>query len=138
MVKNWKYAGLAVLCFSLSGCGGGPAQLPVVTVPAKLVLDDKPYGPATLSLSAASPGSKIPPATGTVASDGSVDLKSYPNKPGIVPGEYVVLLLPDPMKIGTSPTADSVKVTVSKSADPVEIKMTSKKVRTGAPLGGGK
>lgn len=127
----------AVCCWAI-GCGGGPAELAVVNVPAKFKLDDKPFGPATLSLSATNKDSKIPPATGTVAADGAVELKTYPSRTGIVPGEYTVILLPDPMKIGTSPTAENVKITVSKTAEPVEIKMVSKKVRTGAPLGGGK
>jgi hypothetical protein len=101
-VKHLKIAVISYLLISCLGCGSsGPPRLATVKVQGKLYIDDKPFGPCTLSLSPdsvapAAPG-KPPttaPALAQVAADGSFTLRTYEDGDGAVPGTYSVTISP--------------------------------------------
>src|SRR5579885_2868613 len=100
MPRIW--IGCCLASMLMLGCG--ESRLPVVNATGKVYVDDKPYGPAMLSLSPLDRPEKpkkgelqIPNCSATVSADGSATFSSYTGTKGIVPGKYQVHLNPDPM-----------------------------------------
>jgi hypothetical protein len=118
-----------VIVQSSSGCGpGGPPQLPTIKVTAKLLVDDKPFGPALLSLSPTEAArTKLPNATGTVTKEGVVTLSSYQGSVGIVPGTYSVSLTSDSKSSTPIPSIVPATVEVKQSDTAITIQLTSAK-----------
>jgi len=131
-MPNTTKAAMMLALVVASGCG--QSRHPVVDVSAKVYLDDKPYGPGTLSLSPRNQPEKpkkgeipVPNATGEVSQDGTATFSSYTGTKGIVPGTYQVFLAPDPMAIGQAPTVKPATITVEKGIGSLEIKLQSVK-----------
>ncbi|MEK6259328.1 MAG: hypothetical protein AABP62_11990 [Planctomycetota bacterium] len=120
--------GLVIVQVSF-GCGpGGPARQPTINVTAKLLVDDKPFGPALVSLSpTAEARTKLPNATGTVTKDGVVTLSSYQGSVGIVPGTYSVSLTSDPKSSTPIPSVVPATVEIKQSDTAIEIQLKSAK-----------
>ena len=110
------------------GCGpGGPPRLATIKVTAKLLVDDKPFGPAQISLSPTEAArTKLPNATGTVAKDGAVTLSSYQGSVGIVPGTYSVSLISADASMQI-PSVVPATVEIKQSDTSVEIHLKSAK-----------
>ena len=110
------------------GCGpGGPPRLATIKVTAKLLVDDKPFGPAQISLSPTEAArTKLPNATGTVAKDGALTLSSYQGSVGIVPGTYSVSLISADASMQI-PSVVPATVEIKQSDTSVEIHLKSAK-----------
>lgn len=121
-------SGAVLLCLvSVVGCfGSGKKQVPTVRVEGKLFVDDKPYGPATISLN--TKNKEIPGASGVSKADGSFELTTYKPRDGAAEGEFNVELLMDPMAGTTVPSVAPEVVTIKKPASgalKLEVKLKS-------------
>lgn len=116
-----------MLAGSVVGCGKG--QLPTVEVKAKVYVDEKPFGPAALSLSPPTSGKdqKQPNSSGSVSADGTATLKSYPNGKGIVPGTYTCNLLPDPLAMNQVPMVGPVSIEIKSAGQTVDLRFNTVK-----------
>lgn len=115
---------IAALGFALAmmSMGCGPGQLSTVKVSAKVFVDDKPFGPAGLSLSSPTGDKKVPNASGSVTADGTATLRTYPNGSGIVPGVYSCNLLPDPLAMNQVPIVGPISVDVKTAGESLELR----------------
>lgn len=81
------------VCILVTGCGG-PTRLSTVQASGTVYLDDKPHGPARLTLTPVSAGSTDVRSAigGDVEPDGKFKLTTYEEGDGAPPGEYTVTL----------------------------------------------
>lgn len=125
---------LLALAVFASGCGGdGPLPLATIRVPVKLFVDDKPFGPASLSLSPTQSAAELPNTTGVAAGDGTVTLTTYGGE-GVVPGEYAVTMSGDIMTAAAVPAVEPAVVAIKRDAASIEIRLKS--IPGAAPVGG--
>ncbi|MCA9034752.1 MAG: hypothetical protein KDA91_06455 [Planctomycetaceae bacterium] len=149
---------VAAITVCLGGCGGqGSGQLPVVRVKGTVLLDDKPHGPGTLTLTPKSSGTgdTRPVIGGTIKDDGSFVLTTYNTGDGAPVGEYSAVLgdgkaanagSTDPAEMmaavtGSAAQTDEIKVTVPEGGtETLEMRFTTvkkaqKNVPANTPLG---
>jgi len=120
-----RLSGLA-LTLAISGCGG-EAMLPTVEIKAKVFVDDKEFGPATVSLSPPDAKSKTPNCGAMVSASGDTELNSYKGKKGIVPGRYSVQIGQDPLTMSQVPLVAPVTIEITDSTKTVEIRLKTEK-----------
>lgn len=122
------FTSMLILSMATLGCGKGESRLPTVDVTAKVFVDDKPYGPAMVSMSSPDKDKKLPNSTGRVKEDGTASLVSYPNSKGIVPGNYSCNLLSDPLAMKQPPMVAPLLVDIKKdSGQTVELRFKTMK-----------
>lgn len=88
------YAACAILAVAvLSGCGGGPAAPPMVSVKGKVLLDSQPVtaGAIYFHPDRANSFQQDKPSS-LLELDGSFTIKTYPFGEGVPPGKYRVTL----------------------------------------------
>lgn len=116
---------VAVVSF-VAGCGS--SQLPTQQVEAVVLLDDKPYGPANLSLSPVQgPDAKLPNAMSPIDAQGKAKPYSYQPGSGIVAGEYYASLSPDATTFGAPIVTRPLVVNVTPTTTTVELKFQTMK-----------
>jgi hypothetical protein len=95
-------------------------------------VDDKPFGPAMLSMSASDAAKKLPNSTGAVNAEGVAVLKSYPDSNGLVAGSYTCVLSPDPLKMNQVPMVTPMTAEFKDDAKTVDLHFkTVKNARPG-------
>ena len=138
-----------VLCCGVvilaAGCGGGDEgsadKVAVVPVKGTLYLDDKPHGPASLSLTPTGgktgTGVARPQVGGAVNADGTFSLSTYGENDGAAPGDYEVALaaVSDPGSMEASlaamngegaPATEPLTITIPEGgSESLEIKLVS-------------
>lgn len=134
----------------LAGCGGDDRNLlPRTPVQGTLYVDDKPYGPAKLTLTPVPADGSRPVVSGIVAEDGTYSLSTYSiadeEPDGAPPGEYQIGFALDALNPGRGTPAlksGSNTVTVPDNTDADEpVKLDIKLASTGresSPLAGGR
>ena len=90
--RAWVLPILAT-CIVMAGCGGETRQS-LSKVSGTVYLDDKPHGPARLTLTPVSAGSKDTRSTigGEVDPSGKYTLTTYDQGDGAPPGKYTITL----------------------------------------------
>lgn len=113
------------LVVAFAGCGpDGPAKLPTMKIPGKLTIDDKPFGPATLTLSAPDSDKNKPNATGNVDKEGKISFVTY-GEEGIAAGTYNVSIAGDIMAMNAVPGCEPATLEVKAGATSVDVKLKS-------------
>ena len=117
------------LCFvsavMLTGCG--ESRLPCVKIGCKLLVDGKPYGPATVTLyrQGAKPNERA--TIGNIERNGEGKLSTYQLGDGIPEGDYSVTIAAGGLgktpiaKMYSDQSKSPVKITVFKNSDVVKI-----------------
>lgn len=114
------------LVFAAPGCGGEAGKKPTFSATGKLIVDDKPFGPGTLALSAEGKEQSVPSLSGKVAQDGTVKFTAYGQEGSVVAGTYSATLTGDIMNASVKvPATSPVTVEIKPGDKVVEIKMKS-------------
>ena len=105
--------------------------MPVYPAQGTIKIDGTAAGPFKIILQPASIDSKIPPATGPVAEDGTFRLSTYGVNDGVPEGTFNVLVMSDPMKMTPVPTTKELAVEVKRDSSgriaPLALDLTSVK-----------
>ena len=113
------------LVIALAGCGpDGPVKLPTMKISGKLTIDEKPFGPATLTLSSPDSDKNKPNSTGNVDKDGKISFVTY-GEEGIAAGTYTVTIAGDIMAMNAVPGCDPATIEVKAGATSVDISLKS-------------
>ena len=126
-----------VVTTAVIGCGGGGAgagSQPTFSASGKLTVDDKPFGPATLTLGSTDSSGKLPSVTGNVAEDGTIKFVTYGKEGVVTAGSYNVTMAGDIMTMKTVPATEPATVEIKSGDKSVEIKLKS--IAGAAPVGG--
>jgi hypothetical protein len=113
------------LAIAFAGCGpDGPVKLPTMKISGKLTIDDKPFGPATLTLSPSDSDKNKPNSTGNVDKDGKISFVTY-GEEGIAAATYTVTIAGDIMTMSTVPACEPITIEVKAGATSVDINLKS-------------
>lgn len=130
---RWSIFVVAVMGTALFAAGCGKNTTGAIPVKGKLLVDGKPFGPASIALRPASPDEKLPHASGSVAADGTFTLKSGKGVEGAVPGRYVVDVSEDVMTGKGVPMLEPLTVEIPSASGrgplELEVAMRMKKSR---------
>jgi hypothetical protein len=118
------------------GCGGGGGSVSQSTFSAtgKLTVDDKPFGPATLTLSSTDKTAKEASITGNVKPDGAITFVTYGKEGVVVAGNYTVTMAGDIMTMKSVPATEPATIDIKSGDKNVDIKLKS--IPGAAPVGG--
>lgn len=125
MVLVFRYVCILMLIAAAGCSGSGEPLVPTVPATGKLMVDGKPFGPATISLNSMTEG--VPSASGLVKEDGTFVLGTYTTDDGVAEGEFTAELLSDPMATSMAPVVERQTITVKHSdSGPVSIELDFK------------
>jgi hypothetical protein len=117
------------------GCGSsGPPKKATFKATGKLSVDDKPFGPATLTLSSTDKDMSSPSITGNVAADGTITYVTYGQEGIVTPGKYAVTMAGDIMTMKPVPPVEPATVEIKSGEATVDVKL--KAIPGAAPVGG--
>ena len=89
-IRRFALLSLAFVCLVATSCGTAGPKLHPVT--GKVLFEDKPAEGATVVFHLTDGAPDAPKPAGTVGSDGSFKLNTYPHGEGAPEGEYTILV----------------------------------------------
>ena len=129
------FAAILILVVGAMGCSNdsGPPKKSTFKASGKLMVDGKPFGPATLTLSSTSKGADSPSMTGNVAKDGTITFVTYGDEGSVAAGTYDVTMAGDVMAMTQVPAVEPAKIEIKPGDKSVEIALKS--IPGAAPVG---
>jgi len=120
---------VVLLALLLAGCGKKQGKHGEIPVEGTLYVDDKPYGPALLSLTPTD--TERPSVEGSVKDDGTFTLRTQKGTEGAPEGTYAVTVNPDALSETMLPNLEKKTVEIKKPSDggtlKLEIRLKSRK-----------
>ncbi len=126
------------MVMAANGCGEGggaaPDAVPTFSATGNLTVDDKPFGPATLTLGSSDATGKSPSISGKVDKDGKITFVTYGTEGVVAAGTYSVTMAGDIMSMSQVPATEAASIDIKSGDKSVDIKLKS--IPGAAPVGG--